>query len=101
MSLIILHGLFGMSDNWMTMSKRFVESGFCVYVPDARNHGRSPHSEEFIYEAMADDVLELMADEKITQASIIGHSMGGKTAMWLACKHPEKISKLIVADISP
>src|SRR5690242_2373744 len=95
--LIILHGLFGMSDNWMTLSKQFAEQGFSVYALDARNHGRSPHSDEINYQLMADDVLELVENHLgASSFNIIGHSMGGKTAMWFACQHPEKVSKLIV-----
>ena len=99
--LLILHGLFGMSDNWATLSKQFSEKGFLVYLVDARNHGRSPHSDEFDFPSMSNDMIELMNDEKISTSSIIGHSMGGKTAMWMACEHPERISKLVVADIAP
>ena len=99
--LIILHGLFGMSDNWMTLSRQFTDNGFRVYAVDARNHGRSPHSDEFNYPKMSEDLIELMDDENISAATVIGHSMGGKTAMWLACKHPDRVSKLISADISP
>jgi esterase len=99
--LIILHGLFGMSDNWMTLSKQFAEIGFTVYAADARNHGRSPHSDYFNYPVMCEDVLEMMADENMAHAAILGHSMGAKTAMWLACMHPERISKLISSDMAP
>jgi len=99
--LIILHGILGMSDNWMTLSKQFAEAGFLVYAVDARNHGRSPWADEFNYGVMAEDILELIVGDNLKQASVIGHSMGGKTAMFLACQHPEKISKLIVADKSP
>ena len=99
--LIILHGLFGMSDNWMTLSKRYAGNGFACYTVDQRNHGRSPHSDEFNYTAMANDLLEFMVDEQLPSASIIGHSMGGKTAMFFSCMHPEKIEKLVVADIAP
>jgi len=99
--LIILHGLFGMSDNWMTLSKQFAEKGFLVYAVDGRNHGRSPHSNDFDFSLMSDDLLVLMDDENIPTASIIGHSMGGKTGMWFACLHPDRVSKLIVADMAP
>lgn len=101
MPLIILHGLFGMSDNWTTLSRQFAENGFLVYAVDARNHGRSLHSEEFNYSVMSEDLIELLDEEGISIASVIGHSMGGKTAMWLACNHPDRVSKLITADISP
>lgn len=99
--LIILHGLFGMSDNWMTLAKRFSESGFLVYAPDARNHGHSPHDNDFDYEVMSEDLLTLMDDEQIEKADIIGHSMGAKTGMWFACTHPERISKFIASDMAP
>jgi esterase len=99
--LIILHGLFGMSDNWMTLARQFAEKGFTCYTVDLRNHGRSPHSTEFNYTVMVNDLYELMTDEKITSADFIGHSMGGKAAMFFATAHPEKTDKLVVADISP
>ncbi|HKR04848.1 MAG TPA: alpha/beta fold hydrolase [Bacteroidia bacterium] len=99
--LIILHGLFGSSDNWQTLAKKFSESGLSVYLVDLRNHGRSPHAEIFSYHDMAEDVFEMMNDEKINSTFIIGHSMGGKTAMDVAMHHPEKISKLVVVDMSP
>ena len=82
--IIILHGLFGMSDNWMTLAKQFAENGFACYTVDLRNHGRSPHDPEFNYPVMAEDLNELMTDEQIKSASVIGHSMGGKTAMFFA-----------------
>jgi esterase len=99
--LIILHGLFGSSDNWQTLGKKFSERDLAVYLVDQRNHGHSPHAEIFSYRHMAEDINELMNDEKINSAFMIGHSMGGKTAMDLAMHHPEKISKLIVVDMSP
>ncbi|MEP7171411.1 MAG: alpha/beta fold hydrolase [Bacteroidota bacterium] len=99
--LIILHGLFGSSDNWQTLAKKFSENNLAVYLVDQRNHGRSSHSETFSYHDMAEDIYEFMNDEKINSAFIIGHSMGGKTVMDLAMYHPEKISKLIVVDMAP
>ncbi len=99
--LIILHGLFGMSDNWMTLAKQFAENGFACYTMDLRNHGRSPHSDVFNYKVMSDDILEFIQDENISSADFIGHSMGGKVAMFFAASHPGKINKLVVADISP
>ena len=98
--LIILHGLFGMSDNWMTLARQFSENGFACYTVDLRNHGRSPHSDEFNYSIMADDLLTLMNDEQLASADFIGHSMGGKVAMFVAALYPEKVNKLVVADIS-
>jgi esterase len=98
--LIVLHGLFGMSDNWNTLGKQF--SKYCkVHLVDLRNHGRSPHSENFNYEVMCGDILEYMEDNNIINPIILGHSLGGKVAMKFAFTHPDKIEKLIVADISP
>src|SRR5690606_10726753 len=88
--LIILHGLFGSSDNWQTLGRQFAEN-FTVYLVDQRNHGHSPHSEDFSYDFMADDLAELFSDENIEKASIIGHSMGGKTAMRFAQLYAEKV----------
>jgi len=98
--LFILHGLFGSSDNWQTLSKSFAEF-FTVYLIDARNHGRSPHSNEFSYALMSDDLLELMADEGLEKIILLGHSMGGKTAMQFAVSHPHKVEKMIIVDIGP
>jgi esterase len=98
--LIILHGVFGMSDNWMTLAKVFAEKGFAVYTVDARNHGRSPHNDVFTFETMANDMLELMNDEKIEKAAFIGHSMGGRTTMVFSSMYPEPVEKLIVVDMS-
>ncbi|MBK5285757.1 MAG: alpha/beta fold hydrolase [Bacteroidia bacterium] len=98
---IILHGLFGMSDNWMTMAKRLSENDFHVITPDLRNHGQSPHSEEWDYVWMADDVFELMDAEKIINPVVIGHSLGGKVAMQMVSKQQEKFSGIVVADIAP
>ncbi|MFW5708365.1 MAG: alpha/beta fold hydrolase [Bacteroidota bacterium] len=97
--MIILHGLFGMSDNWVSLAKRFA-AHYSVHVIDQRNHGRSGWHEVFNYEAMADDIEEFMDDHQIESAILLGHSMGGKTAMQFSLDHPEKINKLIVADIS-
>ncbi|MDF1673158.1 MAG: alpha/beta fold hydrolase [Vicingaceae bacterium] len=98
--LIILHGLFGSLDNWMTLSKKLGEQ-FEVYIVDARNHGFSPHSDEFNYEVMADDLLEFINEHNIIDPIVLGHSMGGKTAMQFAMNYPDKLSKLIIADIAP
>jgi len=98
--LIILHGIFGISDNWVTIGKRLAEK-YSVYIPDLRNHGQSPHSPTFNYPAMADDLLEFIEDHKIEKPVIIGHSMGGKVAMTFTLEHQEMVEKLIVVDISP
>ena len=98
--IIILHGLFGLSDNWVTHAKRIAEK-FSVYLPDLRNHGQSPHSPTFNYAAMADDLYEFIDEHKLKNPVIIGHSMGGKVAMWFALEYPDLLEKLIVVDISP
>ena len=98
--LIVIHGLFGMSDNWNTLGKQF--SKYCkVHLVDLRNHGRSPHSVEFNYQVMSDDLKEYIEDNNISNPIILGHSLGGKIAIKFAFTHPDKIEKLIVADISP
>jgi pimeloyl-ACP methyl ester carboxylesterase len=98
--LVILHGLFGSLDNWLTLAKKLGEH-FEVYLVDARNHGQSPHSETFNYEVMADDLYEFLMQHHIIDPIILGHSMGGKTAMQFAMNYPTKLIKLIVADIAP
>lgn len=98
--LIILHGLFGSLDNWMSLAKILAEN-FEVFIVDARNHGNSPHSDEFDYEVMADDLYEFIIQNQIIDPIILGHSMGGKTAMQFAMNYPTKLTKLIVADIAP
>ena len=98
--LVILHGLFGSLDNWMTLAKKLGEH-FEVFIVDARNHGQSPHANEFNYDVMADDLYEFLMQHNIIDPIILGHSMGGKTAMQFAMNYPNKLSKLIVADIAP
>lgn len=98
--MLILHGLFGQSDNWLTLGKRFSEK-YEVHLVDLRNHGHSPHSNEWSYKAMSDDILELINENQLKEIILMGHSMGGKTAMQFALDHAEKLSKLIVADMAP
>ena len=99
-NLIILHGLFGMLDNWTTLSKRFAETT-TVYAVDQRNHGKSPHSDDAGYEFMARDLDLFMEQHGLYTANIIGHSMGGKTAMQFADMFPERVERLVIADIAP
>ncbi|MBC6401893.1 MAG: alpha/beta fold hydrolase [Ekhidna sp.] len=98
--LIVMHGVFGSSDNWHTLGKDFAKH-FKVYLVDLRNHGRSPHSDEFNYKVMVEDVIELMDDEGMDRVDLLGHSMGGKVAMHLATLYPERVENLIVVDIAP
>src|SRR5690606_34046902 len=98
--LIILHGLFGMGDNWRTFARE-AEAHYTAYLVDLRNHGRSPHSPDISFDLMAEDVRELMAQLGLTSATVLGHSMGGKVAMTLALAHPTLVEKLVVVDIAP
>ena len=99
--ILILHGVFGSSDNWFSISKMIAEKGYAIYALDARNHGQSPRSEYFSYELMADDLNEFIEDNALEKPIIIGHSMGGKTVMHFAMKYPTKFSKLVIVDIAP
>lgn len=96
--LIILHGLFGFSDNWQTHGKKLAEY-FHVYLIDLRNHGHSDWSDEISYQLMADDVFEFCQDKKLEDVHLIGHSMGGKVAMQFAVDHEELLEKLVIVDI--
>ena len=98
--LLILHGFLGMSDNWKTLASQY-SADFEVHNLDLRNHGRSLHSANFNYEVMVQDVFEYCQAHNLENISILGHSMGGKVAMLLAATHPERVAKLIVADIGP
>jgi esterase len=98
--LVILHGVFGSSDNWFTVSKLLAED-YKIYLVDARNHGHSPRSEEFNYDVMGKDLEVFLKDHLIKDPVIIGHSMGGKIGMKFASLYPEMLKKLVVVDISP
>jgi esterase len=96
--LVILHGLFGTSDNWQTHAKKLGEY-FRVILVDQRNHGHSPWSEDFTYVHLADDLERLIIHLEIEQFILIGHSMGGKTAMYYSQKYPIRLEKMVVVDI--
>ncbi len=98
--IVILHGLFGSLNNWNTLGRKLGENN-SVYLVDQRNHGRSPHDTVHTYEAMAEDLWGFFQEKSIPQASLIGHSMGGKTAMEFTLTHPAAVRKLVVVDISP
>ncbi len=97
--LIILHGLFGLSDNWVSFARRIAMEGFEVFIVDQRNHGHSPHSPEFNYPVLTDDLFGFISDHEIDQPILLGHSMGGKVAMGYALQYPDSVKKLIVVDI--
>jgi pimeloyl-ACP methyl ester carboxylesterase len=98
--MILLHGLFGSLNNWHTLAGKLGER-YHVYSPDQRNHGQSPHSDAMSYPLLAEDLLEFMRDQGIPPAHVLGHSMGGKTAMEFALQHPGMVDRLIVVDIAP
>lgn len=98
--LIILHGLYGSSDNWHSIGKE-LSADYSVYLVDQRNHGNSPHHSDHNYNLLSDDLLNFMAEQHLDSALIMGHSMGGRTALKFGLKYPEMVRKIIVVDISP
>ncbi len=98
---VILHGFLGMGDNWKTLAKQFSEEGYEVHLVDQRNHGRSFHDEDFNYDILAEDLKKYCDYHELENIILLGHSMGGKTAMLFAAKYPQLVKKLIIADISP
>lgn len=96
----ILHGFFGMGDNWKSLANDF-SSQYEVHLIDQRNHGRSFHSDDFSYEHMVEDLVHYMDHYDIPTAIMLGHSMGGKTVMLMAVEYPERVDRMIVADIAP
>jgi len=99
-ALMILHGLYGSSDNWVSIAKKISEK-YTVILPDLRNHGQSPHSATHTYDLMADDIHELAGELGLGKFILAGHSMGGRVAMRFAVRWPEWLTSLVVADISP
>jgi pimeloyl-ACP methyl ester carboxylesterase len=98
--LVILHGLFGMSDNWLTIAKQLSDTYHC-YILDMRNHGRSPKSDDLSYDDMVEDVYEFLTDFSLRTTSFIGHSMGGMVAMKFALEYGHRVEKLVIVDIAP
>lgn len=98
--IVIMHGIFGSSDNWLTQA-RLLSARYHVFSLDLRNHGQSFHTDEFDYPAMVNDLEEFIDIHNLEDPVIIGHSMGGKVAMNFALAHPEKLQRLIVVDIAP
>ena len=99
--LVILHGMLGSSRNWQAAGKDLADAGWHVMALDLRNHGNSPHAAEMSYPDLVDDVLRWLDQQGLDRVHLLGHSMGGKTAMLLACRQPERVSRLTVVDIAP
>ncbi len=99
-ALLILHGVFGSGDNWLTVSKYFMPH-FEVFLIDQRNHGRSPHSDLFSYDLLVEDLHDFAIQHHLKEFYLIGHSMGGKVAMNFALKYPSMLKKMVVVDIAP
>jgi len=99
-ALIIVHGLYGSLDNWLSIAKE-LSKNFEVFLIDQRNHGHSPHADSHTYSDLKNDLLEFMDDQQIDKAILLGHSMGGKTVMFFAVDHPERVNSLLVVDIAP
>ncbi len=99
-SLVLLHGLLGSAANWHSLA-RALAVDYHVVVPDLRNHGRSGHNDRMDYPALGDDVAELMEEHGLDSAMLVGHSMGGKVAMWFALERPGQVDALVVVDIAP
>jgi len=98
--VIILHGLFGSGENWMSVGNALQEH-FHLYLLDQRNHGDSPHTDTFSYPDLAEDVYQFIGAHSLETVSLIGHSMGGKTAMEFTLDHPDMVERLVVVDIAP
>lgn len=100
-AIVILHGLFGSSDNWLTTSKTIAAQGYRVFLLDQRNHGQSPRADDQDYQSMAADLREFLIDQNLDAPNLVGHSMGGKTVMQYAMLYPGTFQKLVVVDIAP
>lgn len=98
--MVILHGLFGSLDNWMTLARRFAKN-HRVFLIDQRNHGKSVHVDEHTYDAMAEDLLLFFDEHDLNNVLLIGHSMGGKTSMQFAIENPDRLNRVVVVDIGP
>ncbi|WP_225919629.1 alpha/beta fold hydrolase [Actomonas aquatica] len=99
--MVVLHGMLGSSRNWLGAGRELAERGWHVHALDLRNHGRSPHAEPMNYEAMVEDVVAWLDARELPQVDLVGHSMGGKLAMLLAARQPERVKRLVVVDIAP
>ena len=99
--LVILHGFLGASGNWHSLASGPFGQHLEVFVVDQRNHGKSPHAPEMNYDVLAADLLEFLEQQDLQQASVLGHSMGGKTAMQFVLSYPERLDRLVVVDVAP
>ncbi len=99
-NIIIIHGLYGSSDNWLSVA-RLLKDKSRIFILDQRNHGQSPHSSEMNYTVMSEDIKSFMRERKLDKAIVMGHSMGGKTAMAFALQNPDLVQKLVILDIAP
>ncbi|GAB3889114.1 alpha/beta fold hydrolase [Spirosoma agri] len=100
-AIVILHGVFGSSDNWLTNSKSIAALGYRVFALDQRNHGQSPRADEHDYQTMASDLREFLIDHQLENPILVGHSMGGKAVMQYAMTYPGTFEKLVIVDIAP
>lgn len=100
-AIVILHGVFGSSDNWLTISKTIAAQGYRVFTLDQRNHGQSPRADEHDYQSMAADLREFIVDQQLDRPILLGHSMGGKTVMQYVMSYPDTFDKFVVVDIAP
>ncbi len=96
--VLIFHGIFGMLDNWNSFGKKLAET-HKVYLIDQRDHGRSPHTDEFSYPILAQDIFDFLVEHNLEKVHLIGHSMGGKAVMEFALSHPDKVVKMVVVDM--
>ena len=99
--LLILHGIFGTSDNWQTFGKKLADDGYQVFLIDQRNHGNSPHTDDFSYPVLSADIHGFIQQHHLEHPVILGHSMGGKAALFFAVTYPDLYDKIIVVDIAP
>ena len=98
--IVIVHGLYGASDNWLSIASG-LEDKFKIFIPDQRNHGKSPHNKDHNYTVLANDLYEFIKNKTSGKVILLGHSMGGKSVMRLALEHPEVVSYLVIVDIAP
>jgi len=97
--VVILHGLLGLSDNWVTFGRQ-LSMDFEVFIPDLRNHGQSPHDDVFNFTVLVEDLHELIGDLMLKKVNLVGHSLGGKIAMLFALEYPDLLDKLVIVDMA-